>query len=338
MRILAILFSLFAAFVVRSDEADFAQVVFSNGEKADGEFSLTPGKKLEIFDAGKKKRFSVAADEIVRVSVSVEEEKMEQGWMFREEGLKDKLKLPFKYPLRQLLTDVTLNSGATLHGHCNGVFYLEKDGDSKHYLLYANQKGEKEQTLNDLVYIKEIVFPKRSASAAKLGTLKAPPHTALFSFEREMTFEAPFTALVPGKYDAIVFPAKFPQPHGQTAYKIRYGLSGSKAADEEIKGIQAKIDLVEDFYTKKKIAAAAKEGHIVRALMELTRSEASYDAGLRFARFEIWTFEPTSTTWDIRKRLFLHREKFSDKEPLPAFDYVPDDKLKSLSENGVVEP
>src|SRR5207247_11010601 len=122
---------------------DFAQIMLSNGDKADGEFSLTPGKKLELFDVAKKKRFTIEAGEIVRVSASVEEEKMEQGWMFREEGLKDKIKLPFFYPLRQLLTDVTLSSGVTLRGHVYGLFFLEKDGGSKRYLIYANQKGEK---------------------------------------------------------------------------------------------------------------------------------------------------------------------------------------------------
>ena len=144
------------ASLLAEENPDLAQAFYSNGEKAEGEFSFTQGKKLDIFDINKKKRFSVAADEIVHISVSVEEERMEQGWMFREEGLKDKIKLAFFYPLRQLFTDISLASGAVLHGHCNGVFYLEKDGDSKRYLLVANQKGEKGQTLTDIPYIKEI--------------------------------------------------------------------------------------------------------------------------------------------------------------------------------------
>src|SRR5579862_75402 len=336
--ILSFLFFVFLPLVTYAEDApDLAQITYSNGDKAEGDFSLTPGKNLDIFDLNKKKRFSVAAEEIVRVSVSVEEEKMEQGWMFREEGLKDKIKLPFTYPLRQLLTDITLNSGAVLHGHCNGVFYLEKDGDSKRYLLYANQKGEKGQTLNDIPYVKEIAFPNRKAAEGKLGAIKAPPHTALFSAEREMTFESPLTALVPGKYDAIVFPDKFPQPHGQTPYKIRYGLSGENMPDADVKAMQAKVDLIENFFTKQRIVAAFKNGKTVCALMELTRSEASYDAGIRFARWEMWTFEPTPQSWDIRKRLYLHREKFSDKEPLPAFEYAPDEKLRAISENSSVE-
>ncbi len=319
------------------ENADFARITSSSGENAEGDFALTVGKKLDIFDVVKKKRFSVAADEIVRVSVSIEEEKMEQGWMFKEEGLKDKIKLPFFYPLRQLLTDITLTSGAVLHGHCNGVFYLEKDGDSKRYLILANQKGEKGQTLNDIPFVKEIAFPNRKAAEGKLGLIKAPPKTTLFSAEREMTFEAPFNALVPGKYEALIFHDKFPQPHGATPYKIRYGLSGEKLPDTDVQAMQKKIDLVENFFTKQRVVIALKSGKQIYAFMELTRSEANYDAGFRIARWEIWTLEQTAASWDIRKRLFLFREKFPDKEPLPAFDYVPDEKLKALSENGKIE-
>jgi len=323
--------------LVAEESPELAVVTYSTGEKAEGEFAFTPGKKLEIFDINKKKRFSVAADEIVHVSVSVEEERMEQGWMFREEGLKDKIKLAFFYPLRQLFTDITLTSGAILHGHCNGMFYLEKDGDSKRYLIVANQKGEKGQTLNDVPYIKEVSFPNRKAVDGKLGSLKAPPKTVLFNGEHEMTFEPPFNALVPGKYDAIVFHANFPNPHGATPYKIRYGLSGEKLPDADVKAMQKKIDLVENFFTRQHIVAAMKSGKLIYTLMELTRSEANYDAGFRIVRWEIWTMEPTSTTWDIRKRLFLFREKLPDKEPLPTFEYVEDVKLKGVGENGVVE-
>ena len=339
MRLLHIFLFAFATAsrLLAEEPPDFAQVTFSNGDKTEGEFSLTPGKKLELFDVDKKKRFMIAPEEIVRLAATVEEEKMEQGWMFREEGLKDKIKLPFFYPLRQLLTEITLDSGVTLRGHVNSLFYLEKDGDAKRHLIYTNQKGEKGQALADLLYVKEIAFPNRKAAAGKLGTIAAPPKTTLLNVGREITIEAPFNALVPGKYDAFIFDSKFKQPFGATPYKIRFGLSGEKAPDEDVAGIYKKIELVEEFYTKKKIVAAIKDKDKVRALMELTRSEASYDAGLRFARWEVWTFEPTSSTWNIVKRLYLHREKFSDKEALPVFEYGSEDALKSVKESGEIK-
>ncbi len=339
MRILIILLAsvLFVNRLFAQENTDFAQVVYSSGEKIEGEFSLTQGRKLEIFDVTKKKRFSVAADEIVHISATVEEEKIEQGWMFREEGLKDKIKLAIFYPLRQLFTDITLTSGAVLHGHCNGLFYLEKDGDSKKYLIVANQKGENKQTLNDIPYIKEVSFPNRKAAEGKLGTLKAPPKTVLYNVEHDMTFEPPFNALVPGKYEAFIFHDKFPQPHGTNPYKIRYGLSGEKMPDDDVAAMQKKINLVENFFTKQNIVVAMKSGKTTYALMELTRSEANYDAGFRIVRWEIWTMEPTSSTWDIKKRLYLFREKLSDKEPLPKFEYTEDPTLKGLAENGEVK-
>jgi hypothetical protein len=337
MRRQILILSVVLSVAFAEDAPDAAKVTFSNGETAAGDFSFTPGRKLEIFDLNRKKRISVAAEEIARISVGVEEEKMESGWMFREEGLKDKIKLPFKYPLRQLFTDVTLLTGAVVHGHCNGTFYLEKDGDSKRYVLYTNQKGENGQTLEDIVYVREVAFPNRKAAGGKQNSLTAPPGTTLYDFERDMTLEEPFTSLLPGKYDVVVFPVKFPNPHKDLVYKVRYGLTGTKGTPELVKTLQDRIDPIEDFFTKKKVIDAVTVGKNVHALIEMTRAEASYDAGLRFARIEIWTFEPTQQSYDIKKRMFLKREKFSDKEPLPKFEYVWDDALKSVGENGVVK-
>lgn len=338
MQRLVSLIMIVMSFTIYAEEsADLAKVTFSNGETATGDFSLTAGRKLEIFDLERKKRISIAAEDIARISVTVEEEKMEQGWMFREEGLKDKIKLPFKYPLRQLITAVTITSGAVVKGHCNGTFYLEKDGDSKRYVLYANQKGEKGQMLDDVVYVREVAFPNRKAVEGKLGTLTAPPGTALYDFERDMTLEQPFTALLPGKYDVFIFPDKFPNPHKDMVFKVRYGLTGTKVTPEVQALLQMRIDPIEDFFTKKKVIAAASVGKNIHALIEMTRSEASYDAGLRFARIEVWNFEPTQQSYDIKKRMFLRREKFSDKEPLPKFEYVEEEKLKSVGANAKVE-
>ena len=76
---------------------------------------------------------------------------------------------------------------------------------------------------------------------------------------------------------------------------------------------------------------------VVRALVELTRTEESYDKGFRYARWEYWTFEPTQQSWDIRKRLYLHRERLTDEKALPAFEYRAEDRLKGVSENAKIE-
>ena len=108
--------TLLALLALQAPDADRATVTLSNGERHEGAFSLTEGRKLELFDVQKSKRIRIDPAEIARVSVTVEEERLEQAWMFKEESDHTKLKLTWKYPLRKLVTDVTLVSGETLRG------------------------------------------------------------------------------------------------------------------------------------------------------------------------------------------------------------------------------
>lgn len=310
-----------------SQDADQAVVTLSNGERADGAFSLTEGRKLELFDVKKSKRFKIDGPEIVRIGVVVEEEKLEQGWMFKEESDHTKVKLPFKYPLRKLMTDVTLRTGETMRGHVVCVFYLDKDDERRRFLLLTDQKGEKDQKLEDLLYVKEIVFPNRKAGDAKLGTIKVSGAAAAVSLEREMSFQPPLTGLLSGRYDVYLFGEK----------KVRYGLTGEGVKEEERKAVEEKVAKIEEFFTRKRIVAIARDGEILRALVELTRTEESHDKGWRYARWEVWTFEATKLSWDVRKRLYLHRLRVAADKGLPEFEYVADAKLKGVSENAVIE-
>ncbi len=311
-----------------AQDADRAVVTLSNGERHEGAFSLTEGRALEIFDVQKSKRIRVEPAEIARVSVAVEEEKLEQAWMFKEESDHTKIKLTWKYPLRKLVTEVTLVSGETLKGRTTAVFYLEKEDDRRRFLLQADQKGEKNQALADLLYVKEVVLPNRKVGDAKLGTLKVPPGAAAaVNVRREVSFQPPFTGLPAGRYDVFLF--------GDA--KVRYGLAGEKVPAEDLKAMQAKVDLIEEFFTRKRLVDAAREGKVARALVELTRPEESHDAGWRYARWEVWTFEPTLKTWDIRQRLFLHRARLPADKELPKYQYSAEEKLAGVPENAAIE-
>ncbi len=309
-------------------DPDRAVVTLSDGGRHEGTLAFTGGRKPSFFDVAKQKRFELDPAEIVRVAVSVEEEKLQQGWMFLEESRHDKVKLPYTYPLRKLLTAVTLASGETLEGHVTAVFYLETESDERRFFLMTDQKGEKGQSLEDLVYVKEVVLPNRKAGGKSAGTIRVPPGpAAVVNLDREVSFQPPFTSLPTGRYDVFLF----------RGASVRYGLTGGPVAPEDRKAIEGKIALVEEFFTGKRIVAAAREGDTVRALMELTRKEASHDAGWRFARWEVWTLEPTALTWNVRKRLFLHRARFPEAQGVPDFAYEADGKLKGVSENAVVE-
>jgi hypothetical protein len=309
-------------------DPDRAVVTMSNGERAEGTLAFASSRKPQFFDVQKSKRFDLDPAEIARVTVTVEEEKLEQGWMFLEESRHDKVKLPYTYPLRKLMTAVTLTSGETIQGHVTAVFYLETDEDRRRFFLLADQKGEKGQKLEDLLYVQSLVLPNRKVGGKTTGTIRAPAGPgAVVNVDREVSFPPPFTNLPSGRYDVFLFKG--------TA--VRYGLAGAPPAAEDRAKLDAKVASVEEFYTGKRIVAAAREGDTVRALVELTRKEEGYEKEWRYARWEVWTFEPTQQAWAIRKRLYLHRERFPAEKGVPQFQYAAEEKLKGVPENAVIE-
>ncbi len=312
---------------VLAQDADLAVVTLSSGERHDGAFSLTEGRRLEIFDAGKSRRIRIESSEIARLSTTVEEEKMEQAWMFKEESDHTKIKLPWKYPLRRLVTEVTLVSGDTIKGRVVGcVFYLEKEDERKRFILTADQKGEKGQTLEDLVYVKEIVLPNRKVGGRAPCAMKIAGTAAVVNVQREVSFQPPFTGLPSGRYDVFIFDGP----------RVRYGLAGEKVPAGDVQAMQAKVNLIEEFFTKKRLVDAAREGKVARALVELTRAEESHDRGWRYARWEVWTFEPTQQGWDVRQRLFLHRVRVPVDRELPRYEYSAEASLAGVPEDAEI--
>jgi len=307
----------------------WAAVTLSNGERHEGIFSLTEGRRLEIFDGRASRRLRLDSSEIARVSATPEEEKMEQAWMFREESDHARILLPWKYPLRRLRTEVTVVSGDTFQGRVVGcVFYLENGDERRRFLLTSDQKGEKGQTLEDLTYVKQIVLPNRPVGGRAPGVLRVPPGpAAAVDVRREVSFQSPFAGLPSGRYDVFLF--------GEA--RVRYGLAGEKVPEGELRGIQSRVDLIEEFYPGKRLIDAAREGGIVRALVELTRPEESHDKGWRYVRWEVWTFEPTTKGWDLRRRLFLHRVRIPADRELPRYAYAADPRLAGVPEDASVE-
>lgn len=312
-----------------AQDPSWAAVTLSNGERHEGIFSMTPGRRLEIFETRAARRLHLDPAEIARVSVTPDVETMEQAWMFKEESDHTKILLPWKYPLRRLRTEVTVVSGETFQGRVVGcVFFLENEEDRRRFILTADQKGEKGQALEDLPYVRQIVFPNRPVGGRAPGSLKVPPGpAAAVDVRREVSFQSPLAGLPVGRYDVFLF--------GEA--RVRYGLAGEKIQAGELREIQAKVDLIEEFYTRKRLIDAAREGGIIRALVELTRAEESHDKGWRYARWEVWTFEPTAKSWDLRRRLFLHRVRIPAERELPRYEYAADPRLSGVPENAVVE-
>jgi hypothetical protein len=323
---------------LRAEDADRAIVTLSSGERVEGRFSLTDGKKLEVFDARLARRVAIDPAEIARVSASIESEKVEQGWMWREESDHEKIRLPFHYPLRKIQTEVTLVSGEVVRGHATCVFYMAVEGtdDPRRLFLLADQKGEKDQRLEDLLYVKEVVFPGRAVATASLVTIQAPEPAAAFALERDASFASPLSGLLSGRYDVFLFPREL-KGKGEKS-RVRYGLTGTPLEKETLARVEAKVASIEEFFRQKRVVAAAREGTTVRALLELVMTdETTDDAKWGYVRWEVWTFDATTPELDVKKRVFLHRRRFAKAQGAPAFDYVAEEKLRSVKESQVIE-
>jgi hypothetical protein len=300
-------------------------VTLSSGEVLAGTLRLTRGKGLELFETTLRRRLTIRLEEVARLAALPEHEEMAQAWRFLEEGSPEKVKLAYRYPLRKILTEITLRSGASLRGHLVAApLYVRAAEGERKVLLLADQKGEPDQALADLVYVREVALDGPAApalGAASLAVL-APGarEIAAVDLAHEASLElapgAP-APLVPGRYDIFV----------RTPKAIVFGLSGAPdaLAPEDRAAIAARIAGIEEFFDGKEVRALAGGPGAARALVELTRARPSdgKDAAGKpygYIRWELWTLAKSGASWDVTARLFLFRERVEPGAPLPRLE------------------
>lgn len=315
-----------------------ATVILSSGESLTGELRVTDDRPLDLYEVSQKKRYKVALAELAGLTTEIESEKLQDGWVFVEEGSDKKVKLDFKYPLRKYLTVLRLTGGAQLKGHIAAVLYLRPPGDDeaeeRRLFLLADHKGERGQALTDLVYVKEIRFgdapPGPAAPAeARLGALAADLPGALelrvVDADRDKGFDAPrvrgsdaFRAdgLLPGRYDLFA--------------RTVSGLCGVLTAptarpltDADRAALRARVAEIEEFFDEKRILAYAGGPDRAKLLLELRRTkpttmkEESSQESYKFIRWEVWTLHRLQTTWQVDARIFLFRARVNPHDPFP---------------------
>lgn len=315
-------------------EGRLGTLTLSDGTAHTGEVSLTKGKKIDLFVVEQKKRYSVELAEVVDITTEVEKESLEHPWHFVEESRHEKVYLPETYPLRKYLLHVKLASGPTLVGHVTATpIYVRVDDENLRYLLLADQKGEVNESLTDLVYVKSVTFEGAEAGEGKLCRLGVDAPGALevraVDAARDRGFEAqgksPFrvTGLLPGGYDLFV----------KYADRIRCALTATGALSEPEKGeLDARVKQIEEFFDEKRVRGYFGGRNRAKVLLEMRRTRDTTDTdasgkSYHHVRWEVWTLHKLESTWVVDARVFLFRERLDPGAPFPETEVVIDPKL-----------
>ena len=90
---------------------------------------------------------------------TVEWERMDKEWRFKEAGHPEKVYSGRKHLVRSPAWTLTLRNGRPIRGHVLGQpLYVEHHGKAERFILHQHDKGAVVQRLADLVYIRRVEF------------------------------------------------------------------------------------------------------------------------------------------------------------------------------------
>jgi hypothetical protein len=183
MGLAVILGALLTPMASLAEEGRVATVYYSDGNSVTGRISLTEGRllKLNIPQGGSTKTTDMVTGEDVQygkartfgldvvktIEFVPEKEEMRQDWRFTEKKNVNKdgwvpaakeFSGP-EYPIRYVKARVILTSSEKIEGHLyTTLLYIENKDTTRKIVLRSKERGEKEQTLEDLVYVTRIVM------------------------------------------------------------------------------------------------------------------------------------------------------------------------------------
>jgi hypothetical protein len=113
---------------------------------------------------------------IKRIEVTVQWERMDKEWRFKEAGNPEKIYTGREYPVRMLEWRLVLRNDHEIVGHILGQpLYVSEGGRAERFILHQRDKGEMGQALKDLVYVKRVEFgPEAYERAEKERKAKSP--------------------------------------------------------------------------------------------------------------------------------------------------------------------
>jgi len=143
-------------------------VELSTGQKIPGRLYTTRAKRLKIFNVERKVYEYVPVPAVRRMEATVEWERLEKEWRFKEPGSPEKVETGRTYPVRQIRWRLILRNDHEIVGHLLGQpLYVEEGGHVQRLLLSMRQKGTFGQTLQDLMYVRTVALGTEAYEEAK---------------------------------------------------------------------------------------------------------------------------------------------------------------------------
>jgi len=310
-------------------------VELSTGERVVGEIYLT-GDSLYIYNEAQKRRYMVSSSEIKTLQTIIEKQSMEQKWFFKEDGRDVKVYTGQMYPVRHYRTRVTFHDGKTLEGHIIAkTLYVKSGGEKLRFLLRRKDEGEVGQTLEDLPYVRVVLFEGGEEAGVKgtiTGELKLPPgerFRKILAINRQNNFIIEgrtlqngrlfrFTDCTSGTYDLVVVTDK--------AVYLCFSREREKDCcrlDENgVREVQQWVDLLRDFFHEQRILYAAGNRQKTFALIRKERyGGTTLEGAALVRRYDIWVMHKPKKEWQILKRLFVWRQ-VSKRREVPREEIV----------------
>ena len=163
---------------VRRKDAVPGYIELSDGVKHPGRIYTTRAKRLKIYNLKRNIYEFVPVPACKQIDVILEWERMDRQWRFKEAGNPEKVYTGRAYPLRMLAWRLTLRNDHEIVGHILGQpLYAHQDGKAERFLLHKRDKGPLGAKLDDLIYIRRVVFGPDAYKKA-LEELKAHDRSA----------------------------------------------------------------------------------------------------------------------------------------------------------------
>ncbi len=353
-----------------ADEGPRDVVTYSDGRVLEGKLFLRGPQTLKLFDLRRKTYVTIRFSDIARLDVDIEKQSMEKVWRFKEEGDPEKIYTGEEYPLHYYVTHVTLRNGSRFDTHLSAVLYLKKpDGKEERVFLLIKQKGDTTQNLDDLVYVKSVVFYDRrleEGGAELLVRLTGPgtpvralvlQHGANQTFHRRPERDGKsflWRGLPPDRYDLfLVFKERIcyflsPLDGSAGGKKDGGGLaelpekpldekSGARPAgltEEEKKSLAEYISGADEFFDVKESMDFGGNPKSVRVLVRQVKiKDTSYQTkrkGITLWRFDLWFLHRLQREWKIDSRAFVYRAYLPEGDTSGLPVLVRDERLGGI--------
>ncbi len=147
-------------------------IELSDGTRLAGYLRTTDQTPLKLYQASAKRWRRVPMAAVLAIEPVIVQQEMQLHWRWKAMGVPERVYTGKKYPFRRFEWQLTLADGSTLRGVIKGqpLFCRDPHGESVAgpqgpWLLQERSKGQPDQTLEDLIYIKKVVLSRRAMQA-----------------------------------------------------------------------------------------------------------------------------------------------------------------------------